>query len=291
MNVRLIVASANSTTKQIRLGAKTLVGRSSECNLRIASGLVSRRHCLIRVEGDTILVRDLGSSNGTRVNGELLEPNTEVSVVPGSALAIGPLKFIVQFAAPKETRDEDTEWLPRLPPDQTGSSADLIPGNQSSTLRTGDQPAEGLRPSVIQPVAAPLLPLGDETKDLLPDEIPRPLPTQKVVLSETGSSAVPPELQHADETDKQTLPDVGSLGSDNVLDPLADAEPAVEHEKPAEELNRRASETHLVIEEDDLRQMNLVSDAPIAPSSEDSDSFRPNNNDIDEELRKFLSGS
>lgn len=56
-----------------------LVGRSDECDVVIPSRKVSRRHCVLVSRGHALLVRDLGSTNGIRINGvritcELLQP-------------------------------------------------------------------------------------------------------------------------------------------------------------------------------------------------------------------------
>jgi pSer/pThr/pTyr-binding forkhead associated (FHA) protein len=47
----------------------TFVGRHFACDARLDSRQVSRRHCCVALEGDTVVVRDLGSTNGTRING------------------------------------------------------------------------------------------------------------------------------------------------------------------------------------------------------------------------------
>ncbi len=47
-----------------------VIGRSSECSLAVDDPLVSRRHALLRVAGDTVIAEDLGSRNGILVNGE-----------------------------------------------------------------------------------------------------------------------------------------------------------------------------------------------------------------------------
>lgn len=52
-----------------------IIGRDDTCNLVIADRQVSRRHARVRLEGDRYLLEDLGSKNGTFVNGqELAEP-------------------------------------------------------------------------------------------------------------------------------------------------------------------------------------------------------------------------
>jgi len=51
----------------------TLVGRDLSCSLRFNDPNVSRRHLRLTRRGDEVLIEDLGSMNGTRVNGELVE--------------------------------------------------------------------------------------------------------------------------------------------------------------------------------------------------------------------------
>ena len=51
-----------------RIGARTLIGRSPECDIFLDDVTVSRRHAEVVVAGDTVTIRDLGSLNGTFVN-------------------------------------------------------------------------------------------------------------------------------------------------------------------------------------------------------------------------------
>ncbi len=67
-------------------GARLLIGRSSTCQLVLADDTVSRRHAELRVEDGHWLLRDLGSSNGTWVNGRRV---IEAEVRPGDLLHLG----------------------------------------------------------------------------------------------------------------------------------------------------------------------------------------------------------
>jgi predicted component of type VI protein secretion system len=71
----------------------TVIGRREDCDLRIPLGDVSRKHCRVILDGDTIKVEDLGSSNGSYKNGVRVQ-QTELS--PGDTLQIGPVVFVVQ---------------------------------------------------------------------------------------------------------------------------------------------------------------------------------------------------
>ncbi len=48
----------------------TLVGRNEECDLRLHHKSVSKMHCVIVKTDGLLFLRDLGSTNGTRVNGQ-----------------------------------------------------------------------------------------------------------------------------------------------------------------------------------------------------------------------------
>lgn len=52
---------------------EVLVGRATECTVILADGEVSRQHARLRVEEDQVLVEDLQSTNGTRINGETVQ--------------------------------------------------------------------------------------------------------------------------------------------------------------------------------------------------------------------------
>ncbi|MBT8452634.1 MAG: FHA domain-containing protein [Deltaproteobacteria bacterium] len=61
-----------STNLELRLG-EFAIGRSSACNLAVADGLVSRKHAVLRVEPEAVVLEDLGSRNGVAVNGVRIE--------------------------------------------------------------------------------------------------------------------------------------------------------------------------------------------------------------------------
>jgi pSer/pThr/pTyr-binding forkhead associated (FHA) protein len=72
----------------------TVVGRLPECALRIQTADVSRRHCEFTSAADGLSLRDLGSSNGTFVNGKRV---AACKLAPGDQIAVGPVVFVVQI--------------------------------------------------------------------------------------------------------------------------------------------------------------------------------------------------
>jgi hypothetical protein len=67
------------------------LGRSPDCDCLLSDLSVSRRHAALRRDGERWLLRDLGSRNGTRVNGLRVTDETEVR--PGDAIVLGALRF------------------------------------------------------------------------------------------------------------------------------------------------------------------------------------------------------
>jgi pSer/pThr/pTyr-binding forkhead associated (FHA) protein len=72
------------------VGAQLLIGRSSACQIVLGDDTVSRRHAELRFEDGRWLLRDLGSSNGTYVNGRLV---TEAEVRAGDVIHLGGCKL------------------------------------------------------------------------------------------------------------------------------------------------------------------------------------------------------
>jgi pSer/pThr/pTyr-binding forkhead associated (FHA) protein len=96
MNVKLLVVQGKPEGKEIPLRIpKFLIGRGPECHLRPNSELISRHHCLFTLEANCVKLRDLGSTNGTVVNGERL--TDEIVLQNDDMIQVGPLGFQVMI--------------------------------------------------------------------------------------------------------------------------------------------------------------------------------------------------
>jgi DNA-binding CsgD family transcriptional regulator len=82
------------------------VGRSSGCDLVVTDSSVSRRHAEVCIDDSGIWVRDLGSLNGTYVDGKRIETST---VTPGQQLSFGKVSFILRAHGAAEDSDCSTE--------------------------------------------------------------------------------------------------------------------------------------------------------------------------------------
>jgi predicted component of type VI protein secretion system len=74
-----------------------LIGRHPECDVRIDLPKVSRLHCCVALAYDRVMIRDLGSRNGLRVNGLLID---EAQLWAGDEVAIGPVLYRVEDDSP-----------------------------------------------------------------------------------------------------------------------------------------------------------------------------------------------
>jgi pSer/pThr/pTyr-binding forkhead associated (FHA) protein len=104
LKVSLIVVKGKPEGKEIPLETPVfIIGREEGCHLRPNSVEVSRKHTEILISEDSVIVRDLGSRNGTRVNGKVLKgPHTLRS---GELLQVGPLTFAVSIRGGTETTE------------------------------------------------------------------------------------------------------------------------------------------------------------------------------------------
>jgi predicted component of type VI protein secretion system len=117
MKVQLIVVQGKSEGRTISLSVPVFrIGRGETCHLRPNSERVSREHAELVVQGDSVTVRDLGSRNGTLVNGKAL--TQPLTLKDRDVVQVGPLSFMVSI------RDE-----------QTG----------------GDEPGAGVEPGTVPP--------------------------------------------------------------------------------------------------------------------------------------------
>jgi pSer/pThr/pTyr-binding forkhead associated (FHA) protein len=74
-----------------------LIGRGTDSDLRLNAGAVSRHHCLLHLRADEVTVNDLGSSNGTFVNGQRVR--SQAVLHHGDQLRVGSFDFEVEISS------------------------------------------------------------------------------------------------------------------------------------------------------------------------------------------------
>ncbi|MBU4399812.1 MAG: FHA domain-containing protein, partial [Planctomycetes bacterium] len=78
----------------VALKLPTVIGRGREAGLTVAHPMISRRHCELFEADGLLMVRDLGSLNGTVIDGRRIK---ESPLPPEGKFAIGPLTFRAQY--------------------------------------------------------------------------------------------------------------------------------------------------------------------------------------------------
>ena len=94
---RLFVVHGAATTDCVAISLPCLIGRGRDADLFVDSLLVSRFHCRLDLVDGKVFLIDLGSRNGTMVNGQVISKNVPVELSNQSSFSIGPLTFQLEF--------------------------------------------------------------------------------------------------------------------------------------------------------------------------------------------------
>lgn len=105
--LRLQISGPNHTTLGLELKPQLILGRSKspdgpQPDLDLApyggeQGGVSRRHAQIIFDGESLFLEDLGSTNGTRLNGYRLQAGEQYRLRDGDELLLGSLRILLRF--------------------------------------------------------------------------------------------------------------------------------------------------------------------------------------------------
>jgi predicted component of type VI protein secretion system len=141
-----LLVSRDSQSQQVIVWdtARIRIGRHHEQDIVLDNPEVSREHALLRRDGDRYIVEDLGTANGTFVNGK---PVRKVELTPNEAIKIGDCSF--RFC---QSSDHPADTLPNvtlasrlrgaLPnaDDASGSTMLGLPGDDDSLWNAGSRP-------------------------------------------------------------------------------------------------------------------------------------------------------
>jgi pSer/pThr/pTyr-binding forkhead associated (FHA) protein len=145
-----------------------LLGRHQECDIQLGSRKVSRRHCCLAQVNDYLVVRDLGSTNGIRINGIRV---VEGSLRPGDELTIGNQRYQVRWSG--NAGDPEPQFKPQaVAQREKGRSAQEAGLDSSESPVPLNESVAG--PDVLagRPAVAPRGPRGThDASVILPDEI------------------------------------------------------------------------------------------------------------------------
>lgn len=199
MPYQLVVVKGRSANQILKLPSEgvTTVGRQQGCQIRIGSSQVSRKHCELFEKHGHLLVKDLGSSNGTIVNGKKVDG--QLVLEPGNLLLIGSVAFRVEkagaptpaTAAAPVDQPSDTA-VSQSTPAEVGGDADI----DLDFEQTDDELAgEGAAAVAQTPESAPGDEVAPEEADALANESTR----------EIGEDAVAEYLLNIELDDEDKL--------------------------------------------------------------------------------------
>jgi pSer/pThr/pTyr-binding forkhead associated (FHA) protein len=156
----LIVQTGKHKGKKIVLPDKqVLIGREETSFIRMTSTEVSRQHCSLTPTDKGLLVRDLGSQNGTIVNSVRIE--TETLMQPGDVLQVGPIVFELAGGRPPKGGAIDDDifgWL------SEGDTATELQNASDTTIVKASQ----IPPPAPAPEAKPKFKsIAEEARDII----------------------------------------------------------------------------------------------------------------------------
>jgi pSer/pThr/pTyr-binding forkhead associated (FHA) protein len=141
MQPKLIVVGGKASKREVSLKLPCTIGRSREADLTVAHPMVSRKHCEAFERAGLLMVRDLGSLNGTYVGGCRIR---EAPLPPNKEFTVGPLTFRVKYEY-----SGDLGVLPPVIP------AEEAPAPQAAAASAQPTPAQPARPPDGETLMAP----------------------------------------------------------------------------------------------------------------------------------------
>jgi pSer/pThr/pTyr-binding forkhead associated (FHA) protein len=129
MDVNLVLFKNDGSQASFSLqDGVTVLGRAHDCELRIPLKVVSRKHCQLSPNQQSLKIQDLDSRGGTFVNGKRVNG---ASLKAGDYIRIGPLTFLVQIdgkpdeiVPPKPAKPTPTVRKPSAPKPPSEIAAD-----------------------------------------------------------------------------------------------------------------------------------------------------------------------
>jgi len=209
------------------LGSPAVVGRLDSCDIPINDSSVSREHARINQMGDDYSVEDLGSTNGTMVNGQTTRG--VVRLKPGDMLTFGSVEFRLErdasqafkFAAPKRAETSGGTGVfplvsePKVESDASAQSPveedhsdEMLDEPQQEDLRPYTAPIQSPAKQAASAIPAPPVPAPEPPASIAPPPSQAPAEVDGVLDEVRGATERLNELvaqltQHAAESQAQ----------------------------------------------------------------------------------------
>lgn len=204
MDYQLVVVRGRSGAEALSLvDGVTTAGRHDDCQIRIKSSQVSRKHCEFFEKKGMLLVKDLGSANGTFVNGKKVAGQQVLE--PGDEITIGSVKLRVAKVGAA------------APPSKPATAGKSASDTAVVPAVTASEPAADAGPGDIDEFDIDFDDvLGADQVSEAPSNTATPVPPTAVVASEStapvpapaAQASTPPVPETADEAIADFLLDI-----------------------------------------------------------------------------------
>jgi predicted component of type VI protein secretion system len=136
MRFSLVMKLSDGTERKFPLrDSRTVIGRETRCDVRIALPTVANRHCEIHFDSGELKLTDLGSPGGTLLNGN---PVTNGAVLgPSDQVTIGPVTFRVESESPSDAAHDLDTAAADTPP--VGSDVEIKITPSADLMRDGQR--------------------------------------------------------------------------------------------------------------------------------------------------------
>ncbi len=296
MEAKLIVVGGKASKRDVPLKLPTTIGRSRQADLTVAHPMVSRQHCELYEEDGVLKLRDLGSLNGTFIEGKRI---SEACLRPDMQFAVGPLTFRADYEyagdvesiplpegvgeqEPAEAAGEapdfqavepqagieatpDAGQVPGLVPGiapESGEMPDFAAWSDSDAAPADQTPVVQPEPEAVQPEVAPVQ--------------PEVAPVQPEALAEAAPVAFEPD--EPEDVEPTPPPSVQAAAAAPEAEPLI-AEPESEEPSPQATPEQAAAAPVEGVEEPVASQpaedeaeppvlFDMRDDAPLVPPEE-----------------------
>jgi predicted component of type VI protein secretion system len=207
MLTKLVVVSGKSAGRAITVKrSRLLIGRAEDCDIRPLSEDVSRRHCAVIVGPAAVWVEDLGSRNGTFVDGARI--TGKVQVADGALIRVGSLELKVSCSDPAAkggTEEDVSRWL----------MAEDQPAGMFDTTQTMPVARESVGTTVVAD--------GTPPAGIDAGAGATPVPVDAGAAATPASSVAIEALKAGKAAKPGTLPSQAKKGSDSSRDAAAEA--------------------------------------------------------------------
>ena len=117
-----------------------IVGSGGSCHIQISRPEISSRHAQLVLKDNMLKVMDLGSSNGTQVDGEAIAPNELFEVAPGSVITIGRAEIIVKGLESEDLKMKAQELKDKAAVEKAEMKLGAKPAEKHSSAMSAERP-------------------------------------------------------------------------------------------------------------------------------------------------------